>query len=154
MLPLFPQELPTSCVPACVRMVLAGLGHSLSEADTRHRCGHTAVGTTLSQIAKGLRDIPVVVEYQIDWSLEDLTDVVLSGGWPIVAIDLRPVEGIFAFHSVVVADITSDQMLVHDPLHVVGPRSIGRSTFEIAWNSAQREAVVIRSKNLLSERGL
>lgn len=113
-------------------MVLAGLGHSLSEADIRHRCGHTAVGTTLNQISNGLRDIPVVVEYQIDWGLEDLTDVVRSGGWPIVAIDLRPVEGVFAFHAVVVVEITRDQMLVHDPLHVAGPRPIGQATFEIA----------------------
>lgn len=66
MLPLFRQELPTSCVAACVRMVLAGLGHSFSEAEIRHRCGYEAAGMQLGKIANGLKDVPVIVEYQID----------------------------------------------------------------------------------------
>ncbi len=72
MLPLFPQELPTSCVAACVRMVLTSLGHRLSETDIR------------------------------------------------------------------------DQVVVHDPLHDEGPRSIGISAFEAAWSAADRETVIIR----------
>ena len=75
MLPLFPQELPTSCVSACVRMVLTGLGHRLSETDIRH---------------------------------------------------------------------STDQVVVHDPLHDEGPRSIGISVFEAAWSAADRETVIIR----------
>ena len=67
MLPLFPQELPTSCVAACVRMVLTSLGHRLNETDIRHRCGHTALGMRLNQVASGLEDLPIDVQHQLDW---------------------------------------------------------------------------------------
>jgi ABC-type bacteriocin/lantibiotic exporter with double-glycine peptidase domain len=127
-LPLFPQELPTSCVAACVRMVLADLGHSLSEAEIRHRCGHEAAGMRLGKIASGLKDLPVTVEYHIDWGRDDLIDLVRAGVFPIVALDLRPVEGRDAYHAAVVVDVTSDQMVVHDPLQEKGPRTISRST--------------------------
>lgn len=68
MLPLFSQELPTSCVAACVRMVLTGLGHPLTEEDIRHRCGHLTLGMRLNQVTKGLSDLPVAVAYELEWS--------------------------------------------------------------------------------------
>ena len=129
MLPLFPQELPTSCVAACVRMVLTSLGHRLSETDIRHRCGHRALGMRLNQVASGLEDLPLDVQHQLDSGLDDLADAVRAGVFPIVGIDLRPVDGIFAFYSVVV-NISTDQVVVHDPLHDEGPRRIGISAFE------------------------
>ena len=145
MLPLFPQELPTSCVSACVRMVLTGLGHRLTETDIRHRCAHTAVGMRLNQVASGVEDLPVNVQHQLDCGLDDLDDAVRAGVFPIVGIDLRPVDGIFAFHAVVVVNISTDQVVVHDPLHDEGPRSIGISVFEAAWSAADRETVIIRA---------
>ena len=146
MLPLFPQELPTSCVAACVRMVLTSLGHPLTETDIRDRCAHTALGMRLNQVASGLEDLPLGVEHQLDWGLDDLADAVRVGVFPIVGIDLRPVDGIFAFHAVVVVNISTDQVVVHDPLHDEGPRSLGISAFEAAWSAADREAVVIRRR--------
>jgi len=143
-LPLFPQELPTSCVAACVRMVLTSLGHRLSETDIRHRCAHTALGMRLNQVASGLEDLPVDVQHQVDWGLDDLADAVRAGSFPIVGIDLRPVDGTFAFHAVVAVNISTDQVVVHDPLHDEGPRSIGISAFEAAWSAADRETVIIR----------
>lgn len=143
MLPQFSQELPTSCVAACVRMVLTGLGHPLTEVDIRHRCGQLTLGMRLNQVAKGLSDLPVAVAYELEWSLDDLVDAVRAGTNPVVGIDLRPVEGIFACHAVVIVSITDEHVLVHDPRYRKGPRSIGLNTFEAAWNLADREAVII-----------
>lgn len=143
LVPLFSQELPTSCAAACVRMVLASLGHELTEAHIRHLCGHTSAGMLLNQIAYGLRNLSVAVEYRVDWDLEGLIEAVERGASPIVGIDLRPIEGIFAFHAVVISDIASDQVVVHDPRYQEGPRSIGLATFEAAWSSADREAVIV-----------
>lgn len=142
-LPFFSQELPTSCVAACLRMVLAGLGHVLSEADVRHRCDHTAAGLRLNRIAQGLADLPVVVRYESNWSLDDLRDVVRAGVTPIVGIDLRPVDGLFAFHSIVILDITAQRVTARDPLYQEGSRSIGLTTFDAAWNKADRDTVII-----------
>ncbi len=136
MLPLFAQELPTSCVAACARMVLAGLGYPLPEAHIRKRCGHTLTGMRLNQIAAGLRDLPVSVEYRIDWNLDDLAHSIQRQACPIVGIDLRPVEGVFAFHAVVVINIATDQFVVHDPLYNGAPRLIGQLAFEAAWDWA------------------
>jgi uncharacterized protein YvpB len=124
-------------------MVLESLGHSLSESDIRHRCGHTVVGMRLNQIAKGLADIPVVVEYKDVWGPADLIDAARLGTNPIVGLDLRMVDGIFAFHAVVIVGVAAEQVRVHDPRYPKGPRSIGRNAFEAAWRAADREAVVI-----------
>jgi ABC-type bacteriocin/lantibiotic exporter with double-glycine peptidase domain len=117
-LPLFSQELPTSCVAACVRMVLTGLGHPLTEVDIRDRCGQLTLGMRLNQVAKGLSDLPVAVAYELEWSLDDLVDAVRAGTNPVVGIDLRPVEGIFACHAVVIVGISDQHVLVHDPLGI------------------------------------
>ena len=115
MLPFFAQEFPTSCVAACVRMVLAGLGHALPESAIRTRCGYTKLGLRLSQVGSGLADLPVVVEYHIDWSLDDVNEALHRSTFPIVGIDLRPIEGTFGFHAVVVLSMSSSS--------VVGTRS-------------------------------
>jgi uncharacterized protein YvpB len=75
-----------------------------------------------------------------------MAEAVRAGAFPIAGIDLRPIDGIFAFHAVVVVNTSTDQVVVHDPLHDGGPRSIGISAFETAWSAADREAVIIRPR--------
>jgi len=75
-----------------------------------------------------------------------LVGAVRVGTNPIVGIDLRPVEGIFAYHAVVVVGITPEQVLVHDPRHRKGPSSIGLNTFQAPWKAADREAAIIAAE--------
>jgi ABC-type bacteriocin/lantibiotic exporter with double-glycine peptidase domain len=130
-------------------MVLAHLGISLTEAEIRRRCGHTAAGMLLNEIANGLRDLPVAVAYETGCGTDDLIDAIHGGLNPIVGIDLRPVDGIFAFHAVVVAGITARQVSVYDPQYPRGPRSIGLNTFELAWYGADGELVIIGPEPLI-----
>ncbi len=146
MLPLFAQELSTSCVAACVRMALAALSFSLAESEIRSRCGHSGLGMRLNQVAQGLADLPVRAEYHTDWSIDDLTEAVRRSVFPIVGVDLRFVDGLFAFHALVIADVMSDQLIVHDPRNAHSPRNISLQTFEEAWESADRECLVIEMK--------
>lgn len=143
MLPLFAQELTTSCIAACVRMVLADLGLSLTEAEIRHRCGHSKVGMRLNEVPGGLKDLPVAVAYETEWGIDDLIEAVHIGLKPVVGIDLRAVDGIFAFHAIVLAGITAYEVSVHDPQYMEGPRSISIDTFGLAWFGADAEAVII-----------
>ncbi len=69
----------------------------------------------LNQVAAGLTELPVAVEYHTDWSIDDLADATHQSIFPIVGIDLRYIEGLFAFHAVVVAHVTREQIVVHDP---------------------------------------
>lgn len=146
MLPLFAQELSTSCVAACVRMALAALGFSLTESEIRSRCGHSGLGMRLNQVATGLADLPVEVEYHTDWNTDDLNEALRRSIFPIVGIDLRHVEGLFAFHAVIVANVTGEQMIVHDPLNAQSPRNISLRAFDEAWESADRECITIEMK--------
>jgi len=124
-------------------MVLAGLGYAMTEAEVRSRCEHTSLGMRLSRVADGLSDLRLAVKYESDLSLDDLRDEMRSGATPIVGIDLRPIEGIFAFHSIVILDITAQRVTAHDPLYQEGSRSIGLTTFDAAWKGADRETVII-----------
>ena len=146
MLPLLAQELSTSCVAACLRMALAALGFSITESEIRSRCGHSNLGMRLNQVVQGLADLPIEVEYHTDLSIDDLADAVRRSVFPIVGIDLRFVEGLFAFHAVVIADVMSGHVVVHDPRDSQSPRSISLQTFEEAWESADRECLVIEMK--------
>jgi ABC-type bacteriocin/lantibiotic exporter with double-glycine peptidase domain len=76
MLPLYSQELSTRCVAACVKMTLAALGLSLTEAEIRSRCSHSNPGMRLNQVAGGLTDLPVKAAYHTDWNIDDLTDAI------------------------------------------------------------------------------
>jgi ABC-type bacteriocin/lantibiotic exporter with double-glycine peptidase domain len=143
--PFFAQELPTSCVAACVRMVLAGLGHVLPEPAIRTRCGYSKVGMRLNQVGSGLVDLPVVVQYHIDWSLDDIIEALRRPTFPIVGIDLRPVDEMFGFHALVLLSMSSSSVVVLDPN--LGTRTIGLSAFEIAWNEAEREAVTVNARS-------
>lgn len=127
-------------------MVLAGLGHPLTESQIRFRCQHTSVGMRLNQIDNGLRDLPVIVEHRSDWGVDDLSDLVRVRAYPIVAVDLRPIDGVFAFHAMVVVGVGHDRLLVHDPRHQSGSSSIGLSGFEAGWSGADREAVIITAR--------
>ena len=45
----FGQETETSCVAACVRMVLSGFGETRTEADLREILGNSRLGVTLTK---------------------------------------------------------------------------------------------------------
>ena len=130
-------------------MVLAALGHDLSEAEIRLRCGYSRLGMRLNQMAAGLIDLPVAVEYHTNWNLDDLAEASRQSTFPIVGVDLRYVDGLFAFHAVVVVQVTGQQLTVHDPRFTHSPSNIGRAAFEKAWDSADRECLVIKSRPLI-----
>lgn len=100
----------------------------------------------LNQVASGLTDLPVEVEYHTDWNIDDLSDAVRRAVFPIVGVDMRYIEGLFALHAFVIANVMSDQLIVHDPLNAQNPRSISLRAFEEAWESADRECVTIEMK--------
>ena len=130
-------------------MVLVALGHDFAEAEIRSRCGYGRLGMRLNQVAAGLSDLPVTVQYHADWSLDDLEDAVRLSIFPIVGIDLRFVDGLFAFHAVVVAEINRDRLTIHNPRYAESPSHISRQAFEEAWESADRECLTISAKSIV-----
>jgi ABC-type bacteriocin/lantibiotic exporter with double-glycine peptidase domain len=146
MLPIYEQEQPASCVAACVRMVLAVRGLQLTEEEIRSRCRQTVSGLTLTEVPKGISNLPIVATVHNDWSIDDLRDETRQSNYPIVGIDLRPIDGRFAYHAVVIVKVESNKITMHDPEPGKGLREMNTATFLAAWKGAGQQVLLILSK--------
>jgi ABC-type bacteriocin/lantibiotic exporter with double-glycine peptidase domain len=64
------------------------------------------------------------------------------GLYPIVFVNLLPIDGINDPHAIVVAAIDEDEVLVSDPLQ--GERLLPRSTFETAWAMMRNLTILVQ----------
>jgi ABC-type bacteriocin/lantibiotic exporter with double-glycine peptidase domain len=148
MLVWYAQELQSSCVAACVRMVLGGLGAQIAEAPIRRLIGHTRLGASLTVAQRQLRKAGATALLYADWSLDDLRDTLRAGYHPIVGVERHLLGYSRAFHAVVLVEVTSAAVTVLDPLDGPEPRRYGVEAFALAWEVAGREALVIEATPL------
>ena len=142
--PLFPQEHPWTCLPACIRMVLAYRGQLVEEVDIAVACRTTPLrGTLPEQAVEGVQQLG----YHALWfenadltRLQDLTD----HNWPVIVF-LRARDlpgGGSGLHGVVLIDVTIDGVAVLDPQ--AGKRyTLGRDAFLSAWRALDAQGMVI-----------
>ncbi|MBI3796178.1 MAG: hypothetical protein HY268_04305 [Deltaproteobacteria bacterium] len=145
MLVWYAQELRSSCVAACVRMVLGGLGAQVAEAQVRHLIGHTRLGASLTMAQMKLSKAGATALLHEEWSLDDLRDTLRAGYYPIVGVERHLLGYSRAFHAVVLVEIASAAVTVLDPLDGPEPRRYGVAAFVSAWEVAGREALVIET---------
>jgi ABC-type bacteriocin/lantibiotic exporter with double-glycine peptidase domain len=150
MLVWYAQELPSSCVAACVLMVLSGLGVQIAEAPIRRLIGHTRLGVSLAMAQMQLSRAGATVLLHADWNLDELRDALRVGYHPIVGVERHLLGYARAFHAVVLSEITSAAVTVLDPLEGPEPRHYGIAAFVSAWELAGREALVIETALLTS----
>lgn len=81
--PYFFQAYPFSCVPACIRMVLASLGCEKSEPEIRSLCECDETGTTPSNAVKAVIECGFDA-YQANLTFEELEDLISQNITPIV----------------------------------------------------------------------
>lgn len=112
----FEQETPTSCVAACVRMVLSGFGQKHSEIELRKILGNPILGLTLSTAQRRLSEVGAQVEIDNDLNLDDLRDLTRQKTFPIVGVERHLLGFPAASHAVVVIEVTSQNVLILDPL--------------------------------------
>ena len=131
--PLLPQETAESCLPACLRMVLAAHGVEVSEARLRRLCRcRLNWGTEPEAAIRAAQQLGFrrsVVEYHLN--LYYLRDYLALGLFPIVGVSLRPLRGLIADHAQVVVRITGKRVSVLDPLF--GEWHLRPEVFEAAW---------------------
>src|SRR5688500_11718968 len=83
--PHFKQEFPYSCLPACVRMVLAHCGHTCSEDELRQLLGTGPQGTAARDI---LRVAPLGFDVQLRFTnLGELSTALTAGTPPVVFVN-------------------------------------------------------------------
>ncbi|RLT42365.1 MAG: hypothetical protein DWI57_05665 [Chloroflexi bacterium] len=147
--PFFAQEHAESCVPACLRIVLASFGTLRTEAELYECCRTDIDGTFPSiavQCAEGfgftasaarLRDVSALL-HQID---EGYTH-------PIVFINLSPLMGLNVLHAVVIDTIDTNSATIQaiDPAYPpTGQRVWPQTLFVKGWQMARGQTILVRS---------
>lgn len=145
MLTWFRQELSSSCVAACVRMVLNGLSNNREETQVRQLIGYTRLGVSLAAAQARLVAAGAIAEWHTDWNLADLRDALRAGHFPIVGVERHLFGYPRAFHAIVLVNITSATVEALDPLDGPAPCHYGVAAFTEAWELAGREVLLIET---------
>jgi len=140
--PFYRQETPYSYVPACLRIVLASFGLELPEAELRNRCDCTPFGTEALQAVDTARRLGFLQTMKHTLSPGELEAQVQHGLYPIVYVNMLPIDGVMDGHALVVIGFDPAGIAVYDPLH--GERLLPRATFESAWAMMHHLAILVQ----------
>ncbi|MGH9799992.1 MAG: cysteine peptidase family C39 domain-containing protein [Blastocatellia bacterium] len=135
------QETNYSCVPACLRMVFSSFGLDVPEAELRHVCDSTAFGTGAFQVLDVARRYGFAQTAKHTLTGEELAEVAAADQYPIVFLNLWPLEQIWESHAVIVLVVEDANVLVLDP--ATGERLIPRTSFEAGWQLQHRVVIII-----------
>jgi hypothetical protein len=127
-------------------MVLSGFGQFPTEKRIRQVLGNPLSGLSLAQayqriVSSGKAD----VSHHTDWGSLDLRDCLRKGWYPIVGVERRFFGHREALHAVVLLEVSSQSVSVFDPLSSAQAETYSLQTFELAWNSAGHQALIIKS---------
>lgn len=139
----FQQESPTSCVSACVRIVLSSFGKNLSEIEIRDILGNPRLGLSLALATEKLSFAGFQTQLDRELNLDDLRDYTRQNIFPIVGVERHILGYLPASHAVVISKITSKNVEIFDPLEVEHPKIFGKQDFESAWQLSGKEALLI-----------
>lgn len=142
--PHFRQQYPHTCLPACVRMVLAHWGKEHSEEELAQALGTVAVwGTRPESVVAGLEGLGYHALWFENATLERLFDL-LAHGWPVIAF-LRAADlphGRAGLHAVVIVGIEGERVTYLDP-NLDHQFSLELSSFLKAWSSLGYQGLVV-----------
>jgi ABC-type bacteriocin/lantibiotic exporter with double-glycine peptidase domain len=122
-------------------MVLLGLNTDVPEAELRLLCDCTFSGTSALKAVDAARQLGFAQTAKHTLSLEELDAVVADERFPIVFVDLTPIDGLYQSHAFVVIGMSRSDIHVYDPAR--GERLIPQSLFEIAWARRRKVAIIV-----------
>ena len=137
------QETPSSCVPACLRVVLVGLGHDIEESRLRDLCDCTPFGTSAVQAIRALRELGFHGSQKHTLTFEELSLEVTGGALPIVFVNTLPIDGINGEHALIVLETAPMEVAVYDPLK--GERVLPLISFEAAWATMHNVVILVQT---------
>lgn len=135
------QETRLSCAPACLRMVMAYWGIEVDEATLRDCCKTDWLGTAAEDAVACARRYGLWAEEVREASWDDLRRWLTDGLYPILLLNLFPLDALWVFHAVVVETVTDELVTYLDP--VQGPRTVEVVAFQQAWRMNRRRAIVV-----------
>lgn len=148
-LPYFQQEQETSCVPACARMVLVGLGIDVPEMDLRTLLQQFEQGTGIWDLDKLPQQWQALeTSFAEGLGLAELEQRIATGAPAVVLLDTARLSYWHkpAFHAVVVVGMDATSVYVHDPMYPPAARPIPREELTHAWQPFRGLAAFITRK--------
>ena len=142
--PHLEQQQPHTCVPACVRMVLAHWGKPYAEEELAQTLGaRPGLGTQPESAVAGLEGLGYHALWFENATLERLLEL-LRHGWPVIVF-LRAVDlphGRAGLHAVVLVGIESENAICLDPAldHAL---IFDLSSFLKAWSNLGHQGLVV-----------
>ena len=139
-IPHYQQEFESSCLAACVRMVLEYFGNILSEEDLRKLLKTKPTGTcpiNIHHIASLGFDVSLFQS-----SIQEIQSFLYQNIPPIVFIWQEPI-----LHAAVVVGYNqnTNHWYVNDPSEIQGTKELDMTTFSEAWSySNQLTATLIK----------
>jgi ABC-type bacteriocin/lantibiotic exporter with double-glycine peptidase domain len=122
-------------------MVLSGFGLEVSEAELRAMCDCTPLGTDALKAVDAARQLGLIKTAKHTLSADELQTLVANGKYPIVFVDVYPIEGLHSPHALVVVDLRDAYVLVYDP--AAGERFLPRRIFDVAWSLRHNLAIIV-----------
>jgi ABC-type bacteriocin/lantibiotic exporter with double-glycine peptidase domain len=123
-------------------MVLGSFGLDLPEAELRALCDCTpAFGTSALNVVDAARRLgfPLTAKYNL--AATELEALVGGGHFPIVFVNLGPLDGVDEQHALVVVEMNESVVTVFDPLY--GERRLPPDIFHAAWGLRRNLAILV-----------
>lgn len=127
--PFFSQTFPFSCVPACIRMVLASLDCEKTEAEIRSFCECDETGTSPSKATDAAIKFGFDA-YRANLAFEELEDLISQDVTPIVFTKVA--EDVNYSHAIVIYKISKGKIYAIDP--ELGERKFDVNQFNEMWS--------------------
>ncbi|MDJ0677185.1 MAG: cysteine peptidase family C39 domain-containing protein [Calothrix sp. MO_167.B42] len=137
------QEIPYSCAPAYLRMILSGFGIEKSEAELHELCDCGIFGTDALKVVDAARQLGFSNTKKCTLSIQELENLLVSNSYPIVYVNLLPIDGYKCAHAIVVTGVEETVVSVYDPLQ--GERKLSRSNFESAWSMMLNLSILVQA---------
>jgi ABC-type bacteriocin/lantibiotic exporter with double-glycine peptidase domain len=122
-------------------MVLSHFNLSVSEAELRARCDCTIFGVDAPYAVDVARQFGFTKTDIQNLSPDELRTILADGRYPIVYVDLLPIDGREGAHVLVAIEIENDAATVYDPAQ--GERLLPLDAFLKAWELKRNLAIVV-----------
>jgi ABC-type bacteriocin/lantibiotic exporter with double-glycine peptidase domain len=122
-------------------MVLSHFNLSVSEAELRARCDCTIFGADAPYVVDVARQLGFNNADIQNLSPDELQIILDEGRYPIVYVNLLPIDGIEGAHTLVALEIGDDSVTVYDPDQ--GERLLPIGAFFKAWELKRNLAIIV-----------
>lgn len=122
-------------------MVISGFGLEVDEAELCQLCDCTFDGTSALKAMDAARTLGFTNSTKQTLTINEPEAIVASGQYPIVFVDMTPIDAGYVAHALVVISLSDLTVQVIDPEK--GERFLPRPKFIEGWEYRHRLAIII-----------